>query len=826
MQNKFRLGLHASNRRGPCSSHQDALAACTPERISIQRKEQLNMSKISCTLAAAFLIIGGPSNQTVGDDRVHVDRSNAGMVVSDSALASRIGRDILMRDGNAVDAAIATAFALAVTWPEAGNIGGGGFMIVRPANGTDPVCIDYRETAPLSMNSTSFNRDDGRYSQKAVGVPGTVRGLASAHSQYGKLRWRELIMPAVHLAKGGFQVTAALVRSVNGVLNNSSVKSDSKFDELRRVYGKPDGTPWQAGDRMVLPDLAATLTTIATDPSAFYSGKLADLLVAEMQRGDGLISHQDLLTYKAKTRPALRGTYRGFTVIGAPPPSSGGTCVIEALNILENFDLASRDRYDQRNVHLIAETCRRVFADRARFLGDPEFTEIPPHLTTKPYAKKIAASIDPATAAKSEAITPEIKLTAESPDTTHFSVIDSDGMAVSNTYTLEGSWGARIVVHGAGYLLNNEMGDFNWFPGETNRAGRIGTDANLLAGGKRMLSSMSPTIVEKDGKVLLITGSPGGRTIINTVLCIVLNFTEFGMDVASAVTVPRQHHQWFPDRLDLEDLGDKPHSIIAKSLRKAGHQLGNRNTQGSAHTIGVDHKTGTVIGVADYRRSGRPAAFSTSTLAIWDFSEAAGRGLTASAHAGRLQAQWSTDIANCTTNGKDQFVIQGDASGTPRDTYLPLGPGTISSGHISVTVKIDSTQFAGERRNEELRIGFTRDNKTPGATADMILGRDSRGHVVLRGEAPSGGSEVPPTILAQDNRLDTPVTLRLTVDMDNDRYEIAARTADGLQFTKHGSGNVSADRVIRFLRLGVLNDFAANGEFVAIERTELPRPAR
>ncbi|MDG1897875.1 MAG: gamma-glutamyltransferase [Fuerstiella sp.] len=763
------------------------------------------------------------ANQGVGDDRVHVDRGDSGMVVSDSALASRIGRDILMQGGNAVDAAVVTAFALAVTWPEAGNLGGGGFMIVRPGNGRDPVCVDYRETAPSAMNKDAFGRDDGTHSQKAVGVPGTVRGLAAAHTQYGKLHWRKLVLPAARLAAGGFQVTAALAGSVNRVLNNTDVKSDSKFDELRKVYGKPDGTQWQAGDRMVLPDLAATLTEIAADPNAFYSGRLADLLVAEMQRGDGLISHQDLLRYKAITRPALRGTFRGFTVIGAPPPSSGGTCVIEALNILENYDLAGRERFDARNVHLIAETCRRVFADRARFLGDPAFTEIPPHLITKKYAQQVAASIDSTAATKSEAVTPEIELSGESPDTTHFSVIDDDGMAVSNTYTLEGVWGSRIVVGGAGYALNNEMGDFNWFPGETNRSGRIGTDANLVAGGKRMLSSMSPTIVEKNGKVLLITGSPGGRTIINTVLCIVLNYTEFGMDVASAVTAPRQHHQWFPDRLYLEDMGDDPYSGAVERLRRAGHQLESRTTQGSAHSIGVDHETHTVIGVADYRRSGRPAAVSTSTLAVWDFSEAAGRGLTASTHSGTLQTKWSTDLTDCTTDGKDQFVIHVDAADTSHETYLPLGPDSVSSGHLSVAVKIASASFAGAQRNEQLGIGFTR-NKTADTTAKMIFGREGQGNIILRGEAPGGGSDVRSTILTQSDRLDSPIVLRLTVDMDAHSYQIASRTAGSLKYTDHGSGIIPADHVARFLKLRVLHDIAGDGEFVAIDRIELKHP--
>lgn len=546
---------------------------------------------------------------------VHTDRGDAGMVVSDSAVASLIGRDMLAQGGTAVDAAVATAFALAVSWPDAGNIGGGGFMIVRPADGKDPVCIDYRETAPLAITARSFTKEDTTYTQKAVGVPGTVRGLATAHARYGKLPWKDVVMPAAKLAANGAPVTEPLAESLNKVLAREAVQRDEKYAELRRVYGKPGGETWQVGDRLVLPDLSRTLTEIAEGgPDAFYTGRVANLLVEEMQRGDGLISLEDLRGYSSKIRPAMRGSYRGYTIIGAPPPSSGGTCVIEALNILENFNLACRDRYDPLNVHLITEALRRAFADRAKHLGDPDYVKIPTRLTSKDYARTLAAGIDLQFATHSEDLATDIVLPEESPDTTHFSVIDGDGMAVSNTYTLEASWGSRIVVRGAGFVLNNEMGDFNWFPGETTREGRIGTEANIIAPGKRMLSSQSPTIVEKDGRVVLITGSPGGRTIISTVLCILLNTLDFGMNLSDAVVAPRLHHQWFPDRLLLESRTDLTHARLKDSMRRKRHQVQDRPVQGSAHSIAWDPESGMWIGVADYRRGGRPAAIDRVEL--------------------------------------------------------------------------------------------------------------------------------------------------------------------------------------------------------------------
>ncbi|MBP89282.1 MAG: gamma-glutamyltransferase [Planctomycetaceae bacterium] len=542
---------------------------------------------------------------------VQVARASQGMVVSETPHASRVGRDVLTRGGNAVDAAVATAFALAVTWPEAGNIGGGGFMMVHPADGKPPVCVEYRETAPAAATETMFELGESRYNCKAVGVPGTVGGLQLAHESFGRLPWRDIVMPAVRLAESGFVVDDWLAYSTNKVLEQENVRLGDRYAELRRVYSHPQGRPWRKGDVMVLLDLARTLRTIAErGGNAFYEGRIADLLVAEMQRGNGIISKQDLEGYRAKIRKPIGGTYRGYDLYGPPPPCSGGTCVIETLNILEPFKLREHPRFGARNLHLIAEAARRAFADRAKYLGDPDFTSIPKHLTGKEYAAKLAGAIKLDEATPSEAIAPEIQLADESPDTTHFSVIDGDGMGVSNTYTLEASWGSRIVVPGAGFLLNNEMGDFNWKRGHTDRKGRIGTDANLIRPGKRMLSSQSPFIVARDGKVVLLTGSPGGRTIINTVLGNILNVLEFEMPIDKAIDTARLHHQWFPDEITFEGTKSDEHASAVKKLRDWGHTVRYRSRQGSAHSIHVDLKTSKYVGVADWRRGGFAAGHS------------------------------------------------------------------------------------------------------------------------------------------------------------------------------------------------------------------------
>lgn len=529
--------------------------------------------------------------------------SRKGMVVSVSPDASDAGLAVLKLGGTAVDAAIATALSLAVTFPEAGNIGGGGFMMVYPGNRSEPVCIEYRETAPGAATKTMFAADASHIGHRTVGVPGTLRGLGLAHGKYGKLPWKTLVEPAVKLAADGFSIDAAVAEGLNKVLTASK-----EFAELRRVYGKAGGGDWQAGDRLLQPDLAATLRHIANEgPQALYEGTVADQLIAEMQAGGGLISSSDLTGYQANLRQPIHGTFRGYDVYSSPPPSSGGTCLVEMLNVLENFDLRKLGSASPESMHLIVEAMRRAYCDRARYLGDPGFTSIPKHLTSKAYAKELAASIDLKHATPSSQLAPELDLAKEGPSTTHFSVIDSSGMAVANTYTLQASYGSRVVVRGAGFLLNNEMTDFNWRPGHTDRAGTIGTDPNLIAPGKRMLSSQCPTLVVRDGRLVLVTGSPGGRTIPNTTLCVVLNVLEFGMDLRSAVDAPRLHHQWFPDQINFEGVKRAEFSETVAKLRALGHVVNAKSPkQGDAHSIWI--VDGSYQGAADYRRTEGKAA--------------------------------------------------------------------------------------------------------------------------------------------------------------------------------------------------------------------------
>ena len=506
--------------------------------------------------------------------RVDVATSTKGMVVSETPEATRIGRDVLAEGGNAVDAAVAVAFALAVTWPEAGNIGGGGFMMVAPADG-DVVCIDYRETAPAAATREMFVDNPNRYHHRAVGTPGTVRGLFLAHATYGRLPWPRLVEPAAELARNGFEVAEHLAASLNGVLRLSNVRGYDRYQELRRNYGHPQGRPWRPGDKLILPDLAATLGLIAEQgPDAFYQGRIAKQIVAEMQSGEGLIAREDLAGYKAKIRPAVSAEIKAFEVFGPPPPSSGGTTVLLILRMLERraimFDLECF--WNAGQVHLMAEAMKRAFRERAAHLGATDFVTINRQLYDDEF-------------------------------------IDADGMAVSNTYTIEQPYGARVVVRGAGFLLNNEMGDFNWYPGYTSRDGKIGTDANLLAPGKRMLSSTSPTIVERDGKVVLLTGSPGGRTIINTVSCILVQTLFIGRPLDEAVQGPRIHHQWFPDVIELEHMNGLRWEQVLTELRSKGHIVKESprrdRRQGSAHSIWVDRESRLMTGVADWRRGGK-----------------------------------------------------------------------------------------------------------------------------------------------------------------------------------------------------------------------------
>ncbi len=524
-----------------------------------------------------------------------------GVVVCADTLAASVGRDVLAAGGNAVDAAVATGFALAVTYPTAGNIGGGGFMVIRFADGRT-TALDFRERAPAATSPTMFTDERGAYSSRlhhnshrSVGVPGTVAGLALAHERYGSLEWAKLVAPAERLAREGFMLTPGLARSLAGALRSMEDHPASRAKFSR------NGEPYQAGETWHQPDLAATLERIRRQGrDGFYLGETARLLAEEMRRGGGLITEQDLADYRAEERTPVHGTYRGVEVVGMCPPSSGGTALIEMLNILEGFDLIAMGHNSPSYLHYLTEAMRRAFLDRARFLADPAFADVPvERLTSKEYAAGLQASIDPGKATPSEVA--DIELPAESPETTHISIVDAAGNAVSMTYTLEAGYGSKITVPGAGFLLNNEMGDFNGQPGLTTERGLIGSEPNLARPGQRMLSSMSPVILVRDGRLLAVVGSPGGRTIINTVLQVVLNIIDFDMDIHDAVAAARIHHQWFPDELRIEGDGVAPEVVAA--LEAMGHQVRMRGSQGHANSILIDVRSGTRIGVADPRQA-------------------------------------------------------------------------------------------------------------------------------------------------------------------------------------------------------------------------------
>ena len=513
------------------------------------------------------------------------DHFSHAVVVSQDKLASQAGAAILQRGGNAVDAAVATAFALAVTHPAAGNIGGGGFLVFRSSTG-EAIAYDFRETAPANSNPTMFLRD-GKYdaelhhnSHVAVGVPGTVAGLHLAWQERGRLPWKELVGPAIVLARDGFVVTPGLARSLESALPLLK-KYPASIAQFTR-----EGTPYAAGDVLMQADLARTLERIANDgPAGFYEGEVAALIEKEMRAHGGLITRDDLKSYQAKKREPVRGTYRGCEIISMPPSSSGGVALIQMLNLLEGFNLRASGSGSAVTVHLMAESMRRAFSDRAQFLGDPDFNPGMPidRLISKRYAAEARRMISPERAASS--LQTNFAWPRESRETTHLSVVDSNRNAVALTYTLEQSYGAGIVVPGGGFLLNNEMGDFNGAPGLWRLEGNIGSTPNLAAPRKRMLSSMTPTIVTRDGKLLMVTGSPGGRTIINTVLLTIVNVVDFRMDAQAAVDAPRFHHQWMPDRIQFERGGWPEH--VVGSLRNRGHVMNEAGPQGAAEIIVV-----------------------------------------------------------------------------------------------------------------------------------------------------------------------------------------------------------------------------------------------
>lgn len=535
--------------------------------------------------------------------RIPVPAKN-GMVVSSHYLGSQVGKDILAKGGNAIDAAVGTAFALAVTLPSAGNIGGGGFLVYHGADGQQTT-FNFREKAPKAATPTMYLDEKGQIKNNSnhrgplsVGVPGTVAGLWDAHQKMGFLPWADLIQPAIDLAEKGFPSTWAM----QGFLKRMMKETDAVYDGTKKAFLK-NGQLYQPGELWKQPDLAATLKRIQKEGrDGFYKGKTAQLIADFMKKHGGLITKEDLAAYQPTEQQPIHGTYKGYDVYGMPPPSSGGVAVVEMLNILEGFNLEKLGHNSALYLHILTEVMRTAFADRAEHIGDPLFNPDMPieKLISKTYADDLRPSINWFKAMESDSANfNQNLLVEESEETTHFSVVDKEGNAVSLTYTLEYSYGSRITVEGAGFLLNNEMGDFNPIPGLTNTRGLIGTKPNLVAPEKRMLSSMSPTIVAKNGKPILVIGSPGGRTIINTTLQVILNVIDHGMTVAEAIEAPRIHHQWLPDITSFEKLGISPDT--KKMYEMMGHKIRYRGTQGRAMGIYLDHKDGVIYGAADSR---------------------------------------------------------------------------------------------------------------------------------------------------------------------------------------------------------------------------------
>jgi gamma-glutamyltranspeptidase / glutathione hydrolase len=529
-----------------------------------------------------------------------------GMVVAQEQRAARIGIEILDRGGNAVDAAVAVGFALAVTYPRAGNIGGGGFMVIHLAKTGEDAAIDYRETAPAAATEKMFLDEKGeadpkksRDSALSIGVPGTVAGLALAHEKYGsgKLTLAELIEPAITLARNGVEI----VDDIADTLPLAQPRI-ARWQSSAPVFLNSDGTVLMPGQDLLQPDLAITLRAIASDgPKGFYEGPVAEKIVAAVRKAGGIMTTEDMKNYRAILREPIRGTYRGYDIISMPPPSSGGVHLIEMLNILEGYDLAKLSR--EESLHIIAEAMKRAYADRATFMGDPDAVKMPvAGLISKKYAAALRAQIG-TRATPSTEIRSGNPADFEGQNTTHFSVIDRDGNAVSNTYTLNFSYGLGLVAEGTGVLLNNELDDFTSKPGTANAYGLVGYNANLPGPNRRPLSSMTPTIFLKDGKPFLITGSPGGSRIISTVLQIIVNVIDFNLAVDQAVSAPRIHHQWQPDELFVEP-GISPE--ILEGLVKRGYKVTPNPPQTSANSIEITSDG--YVGAADRRTRGSLAA--------------------------------------------------------------------------------------------------------------------------------------------------------------------------------------------------------------------------
>ncbi len=593
----------------------------------MQKFRRTIVTSLVAPLLAALVVL--PTPAFADSKPVHAPHA---IVVSIDELASKAGADIMQVGGNAIDAAVATGFVLAVVYPQAGNLGGGGFMLVRMADGKTHF-IDFREEAPAAATAGMYLDAQGNvmegaseYGYKAIGVPGSVAGLVYAQKKYGRLSLRKVMAPAIQLALNGFPLSWQEARD----LREDSHLAD--FPETRRIFQR-NGNFYKQYENFRQPELARTLERIAKNPDDFYRGAMAQELAAAIQKGGGLLTTEDLARYQVKEREPLRGTYRGYEVISAPPPSSGGTVLIETLNILEGYDLAKAGSRSAASVHLTAEAFRRAFFDRAEFLGDPDFTKLPiAQLTDKRYAEAWRATIAPdhATASKdlqrpaffntlAEATAQRAKRTQltpprESPQTTHYSVVDADGNAVAVTTTINDWFGSRVTATGLGFILNDEMDDFSAKAGAPNGDGLIQGAANSIGPGKRPLSSMTPTIVLKDGKLFLVLGSPGSSRIITTVALAIMGVVDYGMNIQEAINAPRFHQQWVPDVLSVEAWFARD---AVRALQKMGYEIIdglNEDAQWSpywsdAECIGIDPKTNERLGASDGRNNGKPVGY-------------------------------------------------------------------------------------------------------------------------------------------------------------------------------------------------------------------------
>jgi gamma-glutamyltranspeptidase/glutathione hydrolase len=564
-------------------------------------------NSIRRALLLFFIVaIAGPQPAVAGKRDIYTPvRARSAMVVAGEPAAAMIGLKVLKNGGNAVDAAVTIGFVMAVTLPQAGNIGGGGFMLIYSAKSREVIAIDYRERAPAMARRDMFLDSDGnpdnnlsRFSHISAGVPGTLSGLAMALKKYGTISLARALAPAIKIAEEGLVVTSAL---------SNTIKSHSerlkKWPSTRDIFFKPDGSFYEPGDILIQKALAETLKAVAGEGvEAFYEGRIADLIVSEMELNDGLITREDLLNYEPVIRRPVKGTYRGYDIYSMSPPSSGGVHIVEILNILEGYDMSSLGHNSAAAIHYMAEAMKRAYADRSKYLGDPDFVKVPVEgLTNKKYAAKLRRRIDSKRASASKEISPGRPPGYESSETTHFSVVDSKGNAVSNTYTINFSFGSGIVVKGAGFLLNNEMDDFSAAPGAANAYGLIGGTANAIEPKKRMLSSMSPTIVLKDDRPFIITGSPGGSRIITTTLQVIMNVIDYEMNIQEAVNAARVHHQWLPDEVRMEE-GINIDTI--KILEGMGHKVVVKDTMGAASSILIDSRGPNLYGAPDPRREG------------------------------------------------------------------------------------------------------------------------------------------------------------------------------------------------------------------------------